>query len=525
MATQPSNAARQGDLKKLLGKLRRAGQNPDRALLDRVKARGQDAVAPLIEMAVDEKLHYAGKGSPEVWAPLHAIRILGELGAAEAVEPLLPLFGWDDDWLSMALPDAFGGIGEPALAPLRALLFDRTRDVWARIRAAEALSQIGRRHPETRAAVVRSLVARLDPAESQTPEDEILNAFVISGLGDLQAEEAASVVRRAFEEDRVDTSVVRLENVLADLGLPPERQVPRAEGRTGMRLRLRCTACHYEREHDVGTVYCDLGTQERKQRGETTPYSEYVLTRRITCPKCGAVDQYEFSSMAYIALLAEMLKQVTGGIPGKPEAALDEGESHLVPLHFTLFDGREMHPLEARDMYCTQVAMEPDRADLRVRYANVLRLLGYRDEAVDNYRAALATDPGNLEACLNLGLLTWQSGDRDEARQIFEHLLKLSASSPLPSETRDDYVLMAQDALSALRAGIPMEKSGISVDPASVVGREQPAPPVVERPAAIPRVDRQSMLPQHPVRVGPKTGRNDPCPCGSGKKYKKCHGR
>ena len=23
---------------------------------------------------------------------------------------------------------------------------------------------------------------------------------------------------------------------------------------------------------------------------------------------------------------------------------------------------------------------------------------------------------------------------------------------------------------------------------------------------------------------GPKVGRNDPCPCGSGKKYKKCHG-
>jgi preprotein translocase subunit SecA len=25
-------------------------------------------------------------------------------------------------------------------------------------------------------------------------------------------------------------------------------------------------------------------------------------------------------------------------------------------------------------------------------------------------------------------------------------------------------------------------------------------------------------------REGPKVGRNDPCPCGSGKKYKKCHG-
>jgi preprotein translocase subunit SecA len=30
--------------------------------------------------------------------------------------------------------------------------------------------------------------------------------------------------------------------------------------------------------------------------------------------------------------------------------------------------------------------------------------------------------------------------------------------------------------------------------------------------------------PPKPVRAGAKVGRNDPCPCGSGKKYKKCHG-
>ena len=27
------------------------------------------------------------------------------------------------------------------------------------------------------------------------------------------------------------------------------------------------------------------------------------------------------------------------------------------------------------------------------------------------------------------------------------------------------------------------------------------------------------------VRTGRKVGRNEPCPCGSGKKYKQCHGR
>ncbi|WP_041432157.1 preprotein translocase subunit SecA [Thiobacillus denitrificans] len=31
--------------------------------------------------------------------------------------------------------------------------------------------------------------------------------------------------------------------------------------------------------------------------------------------------------------------------------------------------------------------------------------------------------------------------------------------------------------------------------------------------------------PSGPVHVGPKVGRNDPCPCGSGKKYKQCHGK
>jgi preprotein translocase subunit SecA len=33
------------------------------------------------------------------------------------------------------------------------------------------------------------------------------------------------------------------------------------------------------------------------------------------------------------------------------------------------------------------------------------------------------------------------------------------------------------------------------------------------------------MRPAQPLAVEDEPGRNDPCPCGSGKKYKKCHGR
>jgi preprotein translocase subunit SecA len=37
--------------------------------------------------------------------------------------------------------------------------------------------------------------------------------------------------------------------------------------------------------------------------------------------------------------------------------------------------------------------------------------------------------------------------------------------------------------------------------------------------------DPSQISKSEPVRVGPKVGRNDPCPCGSGKKFKACHGR
>ena len=35
----------------------------------------------------------------------------------------------------------------------------------------------------------------------------------------------------------------------------------------------------------------------------------------------------------------------------------------------------------------------------------------------------------------------------------------------------------------------------------------------------------QRPQPTQPIKAAPKVGRNDPCPCGSGKKYKNCHGK
>ena len=55
------------------------------------------------------------------------------------------------------------------------------------------------------------------------------------------------------------------------------------------------------------------------------------------------------------------------------------------------------------------------------------------------------------------------------------------------------------------------EQAGSTPPPVSQGG----APPQPQQPAA----------PKAPVKVENKVGRNDPCPCGSGKKFKQCHGK
>jgi preprotein translocase subunit SecA len=77
------------------------------------------------------------------------------------------------------------------------------------------------------------------------------------------------------------------------------------------------------------------------------------------------------------------------------------------------------------------------------------------------------------------------------------------------------------------RAAAPMILNEPKAEPPSPFTPRPAAPPpgfLPPRPATPARVGGDD-APIHTVRRDePKVGRNDPCPCGSGKKYKKCHG-
>jgi preprotein translocase subunit SecA len=66
--------------------------------------------------------------------------------------------------------------------------------------------------------------------------------------------------------------------------------------------------------------------------------------------------------------------------------------------------------------------------------------------------------------------------------------------------------------------------NSISDDTAKTILNVSPVRQIAREQVAVPNETVHGGEPaeKKPVRVGNKVGPNDPCPCGSGKKYKKC---
>ena len=79
-----------------------------------------------------------------------------------------------------------------------------------------------------------------------------------------------------------------------------------------------------------------------------------------------------------------------------------------------------------------------------------------------------------------------------------------------------------------LKAGLPIQ-SAVQEERRQAETNLQTSRPEMAAPGSgnrqNPNQPQQEQQKTQPVRVEQKVGRNEPCPCGSGKKYKKCHGR
>ncbi len=116
----------------------------------------RDYVPQLVQMALDPDLNKRPQQDKAIWAPIHALNILAVLAPPEAVEPVLELLAWDDEWVDEPIIEFFAAIGADAIPPLQALLVDEGGEALARERAISALGEIAKRNAAQRDEIARA---------------------------------------------------------------------------------------------------------------------------------------------------------------------------------------------------------------------------------------------------------------------------------------------------------------------------------------------------------------------------------
>ncbi len=186
-------------------------------------------VPDLLQMATDDELHRAPAITTAVWAPMHAIRALGNLRAVEATDPLLAQLRRidedEDDYVGDEVIHALAAIGPAVVEPVARYLADASHGLRARGSAARTLRLIGMNLPDARVACVDPLTRQLSLCAEQDPG---LNGMLVADLLDLRAVESAAVIERAFAGGHVDESVAGdWEDVQIEFGFKARREHPR----------------------------------------------------------------------------------------------------------------------------------------------------------------------------------------------------------------------------------------------------------------------------------------------------------
>lgn len=421
--------------------------------------------------------------------------LVGAWKAGTAVPSLVALLGdRDDTGLAEAAIEALVTIGDPAL--------DAVLDRLGASEEPELLAdclEVCRRLPSRRA--VEAICRRFEPLFVLVP-DELIEC--VESIG---AREFADPLGRELREGEPPGEAAFL--LLCEIHGIEDPRLPGIREREAERMRfaeesirdpddvprdhlilpLQCTGCRRTYRYVVREVYVDPGTTEGER-------PQPFIRDRIRCKGCGREDDYVVTPQADLILLAELTMMLARRQrQGSQEP--DTGPVRLAKLG--LSDGRRMNPREAQRHYETQLAERPDDPALHIGYGNVLRFLRDIDRATAAYRRALELDPRAVEAYATLAQLAEERGDFAEAHVLFAKGVALGRDARFYQvRDRGEFRRQIREALDSVAADLAVHPP----EPVSARTRLE----------ALSGADRGDT----------KVGRNDPCPCGSGKKYKKC---
>ncbi len=312
------------------------------------------------------------------------------------------------------------------------------------------------------------------------------------------------------------------------------------------RLELRCARCRRTYSYDVGEVSC--APPKKRWLGRS---SDGVTPMRvIVCKKCGAVDEYEVTARTHALLTAAMM-------PAAMSGKMEDLPPWIRPGAIGLWDGTRVdRPSQGIRRLREQAVKRPDKVASWRRIGNFCRRVQEFDQAVEAYHKALEVDPDDIESIYGLAE-TFRLADRlADVMPLLERFLSLL---PRAKPDRDLKFEMTVDILALLRMELKRDrrpcsllvawgeeesKREVTVTMSALDLREDwegreiaqflvedavtaslSDEPVKDPPILLERRLRERRRSRPPVPTSEQVSRNTPCPCGSGKKYKRCCGR
>lgn len=424
------------------------------------------------------------KQHPGTWAAPRIVRLLGEFRDGAALSQLMELRA-DHEMVWEDMIPALRKLGPQAVNVIKPLIegHDDERLAYALealedIPTPEAVDfviarwdRLTRTHKRAALEVARGLGDGrfIELIGKDLRDGEYSDAEIFSFLCSLHKlkDPRLKAAERTIREWKTRTAKRRNALEAADFERILQEPVP---------AELRCRVCGKQYHYEVERIFVDLEMKD------------VVVQDVVVCKNCGAVDDCELTPDGHLT--------VTSLLAMLSLATQKEGKSIETGLFLigqtAPIDGKRMSMKEAVAYYEKKLGKKPGNPEWLIGYANILRNLKRTRDAIVQYNKALAADPLAIEAHISLGYIAANENDFETAYAQYRKASEIINTGRFYRVNSD-----IDRAKEAVLDNLVYFERMLGKKPAT----EQAAPSL--------------------IRQG-KAGRNDPCPCGSGKKYKKC---
>ena len=421
-----------------------------------------------------------------IYVPIYAWRVLGQLGDESIINPLIStLNGYavsDDDWALCELPKVFALLGEKAIQSLQQFMCVKTNEEYARANASDGLFEIYSKDNSLRDKIIKSYKSYL---ENPDVFAYALNGLIIGCLMRLKGHELLDEVESLYAKDCVDLTICgNFDDYEMALGLRIKNSMSEVDHRKLMF------------EQHTSKIQTDLIGEIKKAQPEK--YIAKILTKY----------SHDHS--------IKNISQLNGYL-----ASVVCSDQKVYPSQWSLdiWDGKKQEP---------QWQDHQEYKTFNNCLYDYFKSIEYHIEDFDleSIISKISDLNKKNDWCVGFmkGIHYWNKSPEDfEIHANIQYSIIAILASDKAKETIEMMSLGINDdnIIDAITHAFIAVYEELQLTQEDIETYHQPDSAFLTD-TATEDFDFQSINTTPYIREGKKVGRNEPCPCGSGKKYKKC---